>query len=469
MVATGPCLLWGLPLAHAYYGGSVPFLRSVEPCACRLGHASRLGHHGSRLPLREATSWSRGAFLQDEDEGGARTEMRATSESQELETLKPAHSDQESTSMQVQCLEEGQLEEEILEGGPFSFDFWLWRGVLLLVTALWGSNFAVIRLIEGGGAGTAVDSSVFAACRFGISSLATLPFLVNISKPALKAGLEVGFFIALGYLGQSLGLETTTANKGAFICALQVVAVVLLNSWAAKKLDVRGGLCASLGVLGVGILELGGASAPSFGDLLCLAQPVFFGLGYVKTDKYANEFKEEALGFSAAQILGVALMSLLWLGSDQFAQGQLPDLISAATSFDWTSISSLLGLDDTGLPLVWACAWTGLITSCLCIVLQTYAFKKVPSSEAAVIIVSEPLWAAVFGNFLLGETIGQNDFIGGGIIALACLVNTLPKVCMLQMKPICLSGARANPLAQHKLITPYTSKETVEEFFPFKF
>lgn len=43
----------------------------------------------------------------------------------------------------------------------------------------------------------------------------------------------------------------------------------------------------------------------------------------------------------------------------------------------------------------------------------------------AVILATEPLWAALFAALWLSEDFGANDYIGGSLIVLACLANTL--------------------------------------------
>ena len=38
-------------------------------------------------------------------------------------------------------------------------------------------------------------------------------------------------------------------------------------------------------------------------------------------------------------------------------------------------------------------------------------------------MTTEPLWAAVFGGLLMGESLGGSAWVGGGLILLACLAN----------------------------------------------
>ncbi|GAB5353160.1 hypothetical protein AAMO2058_000013900 [Amorphochlora amoebiformis] len=307
--------------------------------------------------------------------------------------------------------------------------YWFWRAAILGMTAVWGSNFAVIRMFESEGGGADVPSSVFSTIRFGMAALATLPFLAGGSKFALSTGFQVGLSVAVGYIGQAIGLESTTAEKAAFICALQVVFVILFTSLKEKSINKQGGISALLGLAGVALLELTGETAPSIGDLWCLLMPLCFGLSYVQVGNAANNFKGEKdeVAFSAAQCGGFAMGSLVWLLGEQFREGTLGKLLKASAALDIDAVYRQLGLHDVG-PSFWlACAYTGVITTALAIILQTYAFKKVSATDASVIIVSEPLWAALFAAALLGEELGEKDLIGGSLILMACILNSLDK------------------------------------------
>ena len=72
-----------------------------------------------------------------------------------------------------------------------------------------------------------------------------------------------------------------------------------------------------------------------------------------------------------------------------------------------------------------AAVWTGLITTAANRFGETTALGKLSSSEAAVLLATEPLWAALFAALLLGENLGVNDALGGALIVAACVVNAL--------------------------------------------
>ena len=113
-----------------------------------------------------------------------------------------------------------------------------------------------------------LDPSLYAAIRFTMSALVLLPFsiskLKNITKDLELVGSSaiMGLSVFFAYYGQSIGLSTTTANKSAFICSLNVVWVALLSSLLKKEFKVQTWLSALMAVLGVAILEADKASPP---------------------------------------------------------------------------------------------------------------------------------------------------------------------------------------------------------------
>ena len=132
-----------------------------------------------------------------------------------------------------------------------------------MLTAVWSSNFAAIKLIFE--AVPELHVSEYACLRFGMAAFALLPFFIKgviEQREALKDGLEIGLWITLGYFGQAIGLVTTTANKSAFIGSLNVVWVALVSGLLQGAFDLRIIMCAVLAVTGVGFLELAGSSAP---------------------------------------------------------------------------------------------------------------------------------------------------------------------------------------------------------------
>lgn len=301
-----------------------------------------------------------------------------------------------------------------------------WRGVILILCALWASNFAAAKLVM---AEPGVDSSLYALARFGVAAAALAPGAIGAAKRAnmdwetIKGAAICGSWVALGYLGQTLGLLTTTASKSCVICSMHCVFVaVIAELWRVQRSEVETKfnltrlLPAALAVIGVAIVELHGAGgAPTIGDALSFAQPIGFGMGYLQLEGLMSKNPEAALPVSALKLLVVALAS--------FGMFELSPLAHGMSEFafripDFTPIlSSPLALGGI--------LYTGLVTTAFALWIESIAFAKVPATDASIILTTEPLIAAGFGAIALGETFGFSDYMGASLIIGACALAVL--------------------------------------------
>jgi hypothetical protein len=99
------------------------------------------------------------------------------------------------------------------------------RGVLLGVAALYGTNFGSIKIMQ-----ESLDPSTAALLRFTLALGALSPFLRSTPKALWKPGIDIGMWVALGYVVQGVGLNNgSSASTSAFLCSLSVVICPLLN------------------------------------------------------------------------------------------------------------------------------------------------------------------------------------------------------------------------------------------------
>jgi len=281
---------------------------------------------------------------------------------------------------------------------------------------------------------TGVDSSLYAVSRFGVAALALAPFALSsvrrsgLDGETLRGAIACGSWVAFGYLGQLIGLLTTTASRSCVICSLHCVFVAgiaeFVRSSKSKsgQFDVKVLAPAALAVVGVSIVELWGAGgAPTVGDLVSFTQPIGFGMGYLKLEELMSRRPDTALPVSAIKLTIVALASLFY-----FEVGPLLDFSSAAAgASEWAlrlpDFSSILA-SHTALAGVF---YTGLVTTALALWVESIAFARVPATDASIILTTEPLFAALFGAISLGETFGASDYAGASLIIGACVLATL--------------------------------------------
>ena len=285
-----------------------------------------------------------------------------------------------------------------------SLPSWFWRGVILVLCMLWATNFAVIKDIT---AQPGVTTQMYAVSRFSVAAGFLLPWIRSISsqKVFLRA-VECGSWVAFGYIGQAIGLMTTTASKSCFICSLNVVFVAMIIGITKRKFDPQTLAAAVLAVAGVGFLELAGSQQFVIGDLISLAQPIGFGMGYIRLEEIMAESPKDALPVTAVKLTVVALASWAYFA-----------LSAGSVDLD-PVLSSNVAL--TGV------LYTGLVTTALALLVESVAFRFVDAASASVIFTTEPLWAAIFAIWLINEPFSSVDAVGGALVISANIIKELP-------------------------------------------
>jgi len=320
-----------------------------------------------------------------------------------------------------------------------------WRAVIVVLCALWASNFAVAKLVM---AEPGVDSSLYALSRFGVAVTSLAPFAIRsvvkaqksagiddepmIDLETLKSAVLCGSCVAFGYLGQTVGLMTTTASKSCVICSMHCVFVALIaevwrvqkvskeavigNNNDAAQFDVSQLIPAAVAVIGVAIVELkGSGGSPTIGDALSFSQPIGFGMGYLILENIMARKPEAALPVSAIKLTVVMVASfLMFEASPLLHGGTISDIVFKVPDFSPILQSS------TALGGI---LYTGLVTTALALWVESAAFVNVPATDASLILTTEPLFAAGVGAVALGETFGTSDYIGASLIVGACALS----------------------------------------------
>lgn len=271
--------------------------------------------------------------------------------------------------------------------------------LLLLLTALiWGAAFV--------GQSTAMDHLgpfLFTGTRFLLATLVVLPFVLAESRqgPPLRrdhatlmgaAGLV--FFIAS--MTQQAGLLATTVTNAGFLTALYVVLVPIIAFMALKhRLPWIVWPAASLSLTGTWLLG-GGLSGLNWGDGIMIFSAVFWALQVLLVGSLARR-SDRPITLAALQFGVTALLCLI-----------------LAALFEPLSFTDM------------AAAWkellfTGIISGGLGFTLQAVGQRYTPASDAAIIMSSEALFAALFGALLLGERLPLLGWIGCGFILAAVI------------------------------------------------
>lgn len=266
---------------------------------------------------------------------------------------------------------------------------------LVGVTLIWGTTFVVIK-----DALETMPVPVLLALRFSLTALAFVwvPFDRRVVKPALVLGVIA--FIAYG--SQTLGLNTTTASKAAFITGLSVVLTPIVSAFAFKqRVPGRAWWATALATVGLGLLTLRGSAlvGPSVGDAWVLLTALSYALHITYLGSVAR--RGSALALAGMQHLPMAALAWLWAAPQAHT-------ITTFGGSEWSAVIYLAA-----------------VATAVVAVVQVNAQRVVPPYLAALIFVLEPVFAALLAYLVLGERLSGAGWLGAGIVFAAMLVAEL--------------------------------------------
>lgn len=270
---------------------------------------------------------------------------------------------------------------------------------LVAATVVWGVTFVTVK-----DALSASDSFTFLTFRFGVGALAAWavshlgPKAVGQWSAVWRPGLLLGMFLFGGYALQTVGLETTTPARSAFITGLTVIFVPFI-SWrlSGKKPPTRAFVAPVVAVVGLQQLtQVSFASAIPLGDVLTLGCAVMYAVHIALMGRLAGNLP--ALPLTAVQLAVVAV----------FAASSLPFV---ELHFEPTVAY--------GAGVI----FTGVVAGAVAISVQAWAQPQMTAARAAVIYALEPvftlLWAMVAG---LGWP-NSAELVGGAFMLGAVLIS----------------------------------------------
>lgn len=273
------------------------------------------------------------------------------------------------------------------------------EAVLIFITILWGGTFLIVQH-----AMTVSGPMFFVGLRFAaaaiIVALCSMNVLRGFTLLEFKAGVAIGAAIMLGYGLQTIGLQTIPSSQSAFITALYVPFVPLLQ-WLV--LGRRPGLMPSLGI------------GLAFAGLMLLAGP-----------------EGAALQFSPGEIatvissVAIAAEIILIGASAGKVDVRRVTVIQLATA----SLLSFLMIVPTGEKLPdfsWLLAITAIGLGAMSAVIQVamnWAQKTVSPTRATVIYAGEPVWAGIVGR-LAGERLPGIALLGAALIVAGVIVSEM--------------------------------------------
>ena len=267
-------------------------------------------------------------------------------------------------------------------------------GGLLLITAVWGSTFPLLKGVVG-----RVPVPDFLAVRFALAALVVFALrpraALRLTRTQRWHGIALGVAYGGGQVLQTVGLQHTSAAVSGFVTGMYVVFTPLLGAlllrtrtpwhlWAAVGLATAGLAALSLDGFAVGD-----------GELLTLLSAALYALHILGLGAWSTD--EDAYGLTVVQLVTVTAICTL---------GALPGGIAVPTR-----------ADDLGVLVYMAVA-----AGALAMLVQTWAQARLTAARTAIIMTMEPVFAGVFAILFGGEHLGPRIVVGGGLVLAAMVL-----------------------------------------------
>jgi len=260
--------------------------------------------------------------------------------------------------------------------------------LLVVITMIWGGTFLVVK--------DAVRLSgpfLYLALCYSIGTLTlALIFrkrLLRITRSELKNGLIIGVFLFTGYALQTVGLQYTTVSKAGFITGLYVPLVPVFSFFFLRQKPAPGA------IIGI-VLSLAGLALLSiddrfnlvfgFGELLILGCAFAFAMHIVCIGKFAPH--ADAINLAIIQLALTSVLSFL----------AIPIVREPFTM--------------PPLPFWGAVLFMGVVDIAFTLLTMNWVQQFVGSTRAALIYALEPMWAALFGYLLAGDSLSLSAWVG---------------------------------------------------------
>lgn len=275
-----------------------------------------------------------------------------------------------------------------------------------MIAFIWGSTFVLVKQALNDASPLALNSA-----RMVVAAVLLAIFyrkkIVVLTRPALIAGVAVGFFLYLGYALQTNGLKLTTPSKSAFLTGTSSVLVPLLlvAIWRAHiHLWRVAGIALALAGLFLMTVPGGRAGLADFanvnlGDLLTIGCAFSFAFHIIFVGRASQRFPFEQVAF-----LQVGTAAVLMTVSAPLLEH--PHFRPTATA-----IAAVLV--------------TGILCTAVAFTVQSWAQQFTPATHTALIFTTEPVFAWLTSFIYLRERLGLRAGVGALLILGGVLVSEL--------------------------------------------
>jgi len=267
---------------------------------------------------------------------------------------------------------------------------------LIGITMLWGGTFIVVHM-----AVRTAPPFFFVGFRFMMAAFVVgLVFrrhLWHLSGREILAGTFIGLAIAIGYGMQTVGLVTISSSMSAFITALYVPMVPLLQ-WLLLRRRPQIGNWLAICLCFIGLVLL---SSPdlndfsfSYGEIVTIIAAIGVAAEILLIGRFAPGLDIRRLTFVQLLVASLAAFAVMPVVGETFP----------AFSYVWFGAACLMAVATALIQLV-----------------MNWAQKSVSPTRATIIYAGEPVWAGIIG-WLVGEAFTSHGLVGAALICIGLVV-----------------------------------------------
>ena len=277
--------------------------------------------------------------------------------------------------------------------------------ILLGCSVIWGSAFVAQSAAMAYG----MLPYAFTAVRMLVGAVCLMPFIYLRRRTALpptragrarllRSGVLIGVTVAVASCFQQVGLQYTTAGKGAFLTALYILLVPIVGAvFFHRKTGIWTWLCLLIGAAGLYFLSITESFTLEKGDALMVLCALVFTLQILLVDKFAPDF--DALTLCCLEFLTAGLLSLVPMAL-----------------FEGFGFENLR-------PSLWCILYCGIFSCGIAYWLQIVGQRHLPPALASLIMSFESMFGALFGALLLHERMTSRELLGCGLIFAALVLS----------------------------------------------
>ncbi|MCL2154234.1 MAG: DMT family transporter [Leptospirales bacterium] len=271
--------------------------------------------------------------------------------------------------------------------------------LLLIVVIFWGYSFVAIK-----DALSYISPFNFLAYRFIISFIILIVIfrkrLAKLNKETIIHGVIIGTFLFLAYAFQTIGLKYTTASNGGFITGFSVVLVPVFSVLFIKsKPSTESVIGVSFASIGLYLLTYNEGYEINKGDILILFCAIAVAFHILTVGLYT--VKNDSILLTVVQIGTVTFFSLF-----------------SAIIFETPALPKG--------PGVWeAILITSIFATVGAYLVQNIAQRFTSPTHTALIFSGEPVFAGIFGFFILDERLSDWAIIGCFLILFGMIISEL--------------------------------------------